>query len=105
MIQYNIRDLDAELGLFMEEMKQQRGRLREEFAVDGGDGVDPTGFLAFDHPSADHRRRRATRRSNRWAPQPGGGVAANIGEITAGPARRSGSAVVVRTSRRSWRTR
>ena len=50
MIQYNIRDLDAELVPFSEEMKQRNeAGFDDEFAVDGVDGVDPTGFGDFDH--------------------------------------------------------
>jgi SAGA-associated factor 29 len=87
MIQYNIRDLDAELGPFTEEMKQRNeAGFDDEFAVDGVDGVDPTGFGDFDHPGpADHRPKKSHKKKQPAAPQPGERVAANIGEITTGP--------------------
>ena len=90
MIQYNIRDLDAELVPFTEEMKQRNeAGFDDEFAVDGGDGVDPSGFGDFDHGAnlglAEHRPKKSHKKKQPAAPQPGERVAANIGEVTTGP--------------------
>lgn len=94
MIQYNVRDLDNELGPFTEEMKQRNeAGFDDEFAVDGGDGVDGTpGYGDFDqygnpggNPSAELRPKKSHKKKQPAAPQPGERVAANIGEVTTGP--------------------
>ena len=88
MIQYNIRDLDAELSPFTEEMKQRNeAGFDDEFAVDG-DGMD-LGFGGdFDHgaPAAQMPpAKKSHKKKVPLAPQPGERVAANIGEVTSGP--------------------
>ena len=92
MIQYNMRDLDKELGPFAEEMKQKNeAGFDDEFAVDG-EGMDPTTMAfamgdGFDMPAPvqEYKPKKSHKKKQPSAPQPGERVAANIGEVTAGP--------------------
>jgi len=92
MIQYNIRDLDAELAPFTEEMKlQNEAGFDDEFAVDA-DGMDLAGF-GEEQDGAPHTggtqhaapAKKSHKKKVPLAPQPGERVAANIGEVNSGP--------------------
>ena len=85
MIQYNMRDLDKELGPFADEMKQKNeAGFDDEFTVDG-EGMDPTTMAfamgdGFDMPAPvqEYKPKKSHKKKQPSAPQPGERVAANI---------------------------
>lgn len=99
MIQYNIGKLDKELGPFTEEMKEKNAAgFEDEFNVEGLEGgdMDPLTMefamgADFDLPPAPpvpappKPAKKSHKKKQPPPPQPGERVAANIGEVTAGP--------------------
>ena len=114
MIQYNMRDLDKELGPFAEEMKQKNEAGSTTSSPSTARAWTPPRWRSpwatvstCPLPCRSTSRRNRTRRNSRPAPQPGERVAANIGEVTAGPGAQEWIVAPssCSTSRRNWRTR